>query len=207
MSDFLWPHGLQHARLPCPSLSPRVGSNSCLLSYLTISSSVIPFSFCLESFLALGFFQWVSSSYKVAKVLELSISPSNEYSGLISFRMDWLDLLAVQGTLKNHFQQHNSKASILQCSALFIVQLSHPWVTTKKIKALTIWTFVGKMMYLVFNVLSRFAIAFLSKKQASFNLMAAVIVCSDFGAQENKICHGLHFSPFYLKWWNQMPWY
>ena len=71
VSDFLWSHGLQHARLPCPSLSPRVGSNSCLLSYLTISSSVIPFSFCLESFLALGFFQWVSSSYKVAKVLEL----------------------------------------------------------------------------------------------------------------------------------------
>ena len=103
--------------------------------------------------------------------------------------MDWFDLLAVQGTLKNHLQQHNSKASILQCSALFIVQLSHPWVTTKKITALTIWTFVGKMMYLVFNVLSRFAIAFLSKKQASFNLMAAVIVRSDFGAQENKICH------------------
>ena len=85
----------------------------------------------------------------------LSISPSNEYSGLISFRMDWLDLLAVQGTLKNLLQHHSSKASILWCSAFFIVQLSHPYMTTEKTIALTRWTFVGKAMSLLFNMLSR----------------------------------------------------
>ena len=90
-----------------------------------------------------------------------SISPSNEYSGLISFRMDWLDLLAVQGTLKSLLQQHSSKASILQHSAFFIVQLSRPYTTTGKIIALTTWTFVGKVMSLLFNMLSRLVITFL----------------------------------------------
>ena len=90
-----------------------------------------------------------------------SISPSNEYSGLISFRMDWLDLLAVQGTLKNLLQHHSSRASILQCSAFFIVQLSHPYMITGKTIALTRWTFVGKVMSLLFNMLSRLVIAFL----------------------------------------------
>ena len=100
-----------------------------------------------------GLFQWVSSSHQVAKGLEfqISISPSNEYSGLISFRMDWLDLLAVQGTLKSLLQQHSSKALILQCSAFFIVQLSHPYMTTGKTIVLTRWTFVGKVMSLLFN--------------------------------------------------------
>ena len=90
-----------------------------------------------------------------------SISPSNEYSGLISFRMDWLDLLAVQGTLKSLLQHHSSKASILQCSAFFMVQLSYPYMTTGKTIALTRWTFVSKVMSLLFNMLSRFVIAFL----------------------------------------------
>ena len=90
-----------------------------------------------------------------------SISPSNEYSGLMSFRMDWLDLLAVQGTLKSLLQHHNSKASILQCSAFVIVQLLHPYLTTGKTIALIIRTFVGKVMSLVFNALYRFVIAFL----------------------------------------------
>ena len=90
-----------------------------------------------------------------------SISPSNEYSGLISFRMDWLDLLAVQGTLKTLLQHHSSKALILQCSAFFIVQLSHPYVTTGKTIAFTIQTFVDKVMPLLFNMLSRLVIAFL----------------------------------------------
>ena len=90
-----------------------------------------------------------------------SISPSNEYSGLISFRMDWLDLLAVQGTLKSLLQHHSSKASILRCSAFYIVQLSHPYVTTGKTIALTRWTFVGKVMSLLFNMLSRLVITFL----------------------------------------------
>ena len=98
------------------------------------------------------------------------ISPSNEYSGLISFRMDWLDLLAVQGTLKSLLQHHSSKPSILQCSAFFMVQLSHPYMTTGKTIALTRWTFVGKVMFLLFNMLSRLVIAFLprSKCQKKF---------------------------------------
>ena len=96
-----------------------------------------------------------------------SVSPSNEYSGLISFRMDRLDLLAVQETLKSLLQHHSSKASILRCSAFFIVQLSHPYLTTVKSIALTRWTFVGKVMSLLFNILSRLVIAFLPKSQCS----------------------------------------
>ena len=113
-----------------------------------------------------------------------SISPSNEYSGLISFRIDWLDLLAVQGTLKSLLQHHSSKASTLQCSAFFIVQLSHPYITTGKTIALTRWTLVGKIMSLLFNMLSRFVIAFLPRRK-HLNFMVAVTICSDFGAQEN----------------------
>ena len=94
-----------------------------------------------------------------------SISPSNEYSGQISFRMDWLDLLAVQGTLKSHLQHHSSKASILQCSAFFIVQLSHPYMTTGKTIALTRWTFVDKLMSLLLNMLSRLVITFLPRSK------------------------------------------
>ena len=94
-----------------------------------------------------------------------SISPSNEYSGLISFRMDWLDLFAVQGTLKSLLQHHSSKASILQLSAFFIVQLSHPYMTTGKTIALTRWTFVGKVMSLLFDMLSRLIITFLPRSK------------------------------------------
>ena len=113
--------------------------------------------------------------------LGFCISPSSEYSGLISFRMDWLDLLAVQGTLKSLLQHHSLKASILHCSAFFIVQLSHPYMTTRKTIALTRWTFVDKAMSLLFNMLSRLVITF-SKEQTSFNFMATVTICSDFGA-------------------------
>ena len=94
-----------------------------------------------------------------------SISPSNEHPGLISFRMDWLDLLAVQGTLKSLLQHHSSKASILRCSAIFTVQLSHPYMTTGKAIALTRWTFVGKVMSLLFNMLSRLVITFLPRSK------------------------------------------
>ena len=94
-----------------------------------------------------------------------TISPSNEHSGLISFRMDWLDLLAVQGTLKSLLQHHSSKASILQCSAFYIVQLSHPYMTTGKTIALTKWTFVGKVISLLFNMLSRLVITFLPRSK------------------------------------------
>ena len=126
-----------------------------------------------------------------------SISPSNEYSGMISFRIDWLDLLTVQGTLKSLLQHHSSKASILQCSAFFIVQLSHPYMTTGKTIALTRRTFVGKVMSLLFNMLSRLVIASLPRK-VSLNFMAAITICSDFGAPKNKVCHCFHCFPIYL---------
>ena len=114
-----------------------------------------------------GLFQWVSSSHQMAKYwsFSFSISPSNEHSGLISFRIDWFDLLVVQGTLKSLLQHHSSKASILQCSAFFMVQISHPYMTTGKIIALTRCTFVGKQMFLVFNMLSMLVIAFLPRSK------------------------------------------
>ena len=112
-----------------------------------------------------GLIKWVSSSHQGTEYcsFSFSISPSNEYSGLISRRIDWLDLLAVQGTLKSLLQHHSSKASILQCSAFFIVQLSHPYMTTGKTIALTRQTFVGKVMSLPFNMLSRLVITFLPR--------------------------------------------
>ena len=118
-----------------------------------------------------------------------SISPSNENSGLVSFRIDWVDLLAVQGTLKSLLQHHNSKVSVLQCSTLFMVQLSHLYMTTGKTIVLTIQTFVSKLMSLLCNTLSMSVIAFLSRS------MAAVTICSEFGAQGNKVCHCF---PIYL---------
>ena len=123
MSDTLWPHGLQHTRLPCPSPTPRAYSTSCPSSrwcHSTISSYVVPFSSCLRSFPAFRVF----STESVLRVrwpkywsFKFSISPFKEYSGLISFRMDWLDLLAIQGTLMSLLQHHSSKASVLQCLA------------------------------------------------------------------------------------------
>ena len=125
--------------------------------------------------------------------IRFSISPSNKYSGLISFRIDWFDL-AVQGTLKSLLQHHSLKASILQHSAFFIVQLSHPYITTGKTIALTRWTFVGKVTSLLFNMLSRFATAFLSRSK-SLNFMAAITICSDFGAPKIKSVTASIISP------------
>ena len=151
MSYSLRPHELQHARPPCPSPTPRVYSNSCPLNrwcHPTISSSVIPFSFCPRPLSASGFF----SNEATLRIrwpkywsFSFSISPSNEHPGLISFRMDWLDLLSVQGTLQSLLQHHSSKSSIFWCSAFFTVQLSHPYMTTGKTIALTRWTVVGKV--------------------------------------------------------------
>ena len=131
-----------------------------------------------------------------------NISPSNEYSGLIFFRIDWLDLLTVQGTHKSLLQHHNSKASILQHSAFFMIQHSHPYKTTGKTIALTICTFVGKVMSLLFNILSMLVIVFLPKNKQSFNFMVAVSICSDFGTQESKVRHCFHCFPTYLPWSN-----
>ena len=166
MSDSLWPHGLQHAWPPCPSPTPRAYTNSCPSSrwcHPTISSSAVPISSHPQSFQHLGLFQSVSSSHQVAKYwsFSISISLSNEYSGLIFFRMDWLDLLTVQGTLKSLLQHHSSKASVLQHSAFFIIQLSHPYMTTGKTIALIRRTFVVKVISLLLNMLSRLVITFL----------------------------------------------
>ena len=140
VSDSLWPHGLQHARLPGSSLTPKLAQthvhwvDDAIQASHPLSSPSPP-AFNLSQHLGLS--QWVSSSHQVA----FSISPSNEHSGLISFRIDWFDFHAVQGILKSILQHHSSKASILRCSAFFMVQLSHPFVTSRKTIALT---FVGK---------------------------------------------------------------
>ena len=142
MSDSLQPHGLQHTRLSCPSLSTRVCSNSCpfelvipsnyliLCCPLLLLSSIFPSIRIISKELALHI-RWLKY-----RSFSLSTSPSNEYSGLISFRIDWFDLLVVQGTLKSLLQHHSSKASILWSSAFFMVQLSHPYMTTGKTSSL-----------------------------------------------------------------------
>ena len=170
VSDFLQPHKPQHTSPPCPSPTPGVYPNSCPLSrwcHPTISSSVVPFSSCLQSFPALGSFPvsqlFVSGGQSIG-VSATSVLPMNTQD-YISFRMHWLDLLEVQGTLKSLLQHHSSKASILQCSAFFRVQLSHPYMTTGKTIASTRQTFVGKVMSLLFNMLSRLVITFLPRSK------------------------------------------
>ena len=139
ISNSLQSHGLQHARLPCPSLSPLTHVHW-VDDAIQPSHPVSPHSPALNLSHYQGLFQWVSSLHQVAKVLELQLqhSPSNEYSELISFRIDWFDL-AVHETLKSLLQCHSSKASILRLSAFFMVYLSHPYITTGKTIALTIW--------------------------------------------------------------------
>ena len=160
VSDSLRPHGLQHARPPCPSPTPGVYSNSCPSSWWchpTISSSVVPLFSCLQSFPASGFSQmsqFFASGSQSNWSFSFSISPSKEYSGLISFRIDWFDLLAVQGTLKSLLQYHCSKASTLQHSAFFMVPLSHPYVTTGETIALTIRNIVGNCLCFLIHFLS-----------------------------------------------------
>ena len=148
------------------------------------------------------FFQWINSSYEVAKILEfqLTIIPSKEIPGLISFRMDWLDLLAVQGTLKSLLQHHSSKASILRCSAFFTVQVSHPYVTTGKTIALTRRTLVGKVMSLLLNMLSRLVITFLPRSKCLLIswLQSPSAVILD--PPKNKVWHCFHCFPIYFPW-------
>ena len=151
---------MHHASPPCPSPSPRVCPSSCLLHrwcHLAILSSGTLFSFCAWSFPASGSFPMSHLLNRWPKYwsFSYSISPSSEYSGLISLKIDWFDLLAVQGNFRSLLQHHSSKASILQHSAFFIVQLSYRYMTTGKTIAWTIWTFVSKVMSLLFNMLSR----------------------------------------------------
>ena len=166
VSNSLQPHELQHTRLPITnyqsllklmSIKLVVPSNHRILCHpLLLLPSIFPSIrvFSNESVLRIRWPKYCSFSF--------SISPSNEYSGLISFRMDWFDL-AIQGTLKSLLQHHSSKASILQCSAFFTVQFSHPYMTTGKTIALTRQTFVGKVMSLLLNMLSRLVITFLPR--------------------------------------------
>ena len=167
VSDCLRPHGLQHARSPCLSTTPVVYPNSCPLNrwcHPTISFSVAPFSDSV--FPSIGVFSNESAvqiRWPKCWSFNFSISPSNEYSGLISFKVDWFDLLSVQRTVKSLLQHLNSKELILQCSAFFMVQLSHPYTTPGKNIALTTWIFVSKVRSLLFTTLSRFVVAFLSR--------------------------------------------
>ena len=161
MSDSLWSHGLQQARPPCPAPTPRAYSNSCALSrwyHPTISSSVIPFSSCLQSFPASGSFpfsQFFTSGGQSTGV-SASVLPMNI--------QDWFPL-GLTGLISCLLPCYSSKASILQCSAFFMVQLSHLYMTTWKTIALTRWTFVGKVVSLLFNMLSRLVIAFLPRSK------------------------------------------
>ena len=195
MSDSLQPQGLQHTRLPCPSPMPGACSNSFPSSWqchpticipLPLPPSVFPRVFSNESALHIRWLKYWRFIF--------SISPCSEYSGLISFRVDWFDLLAVQGTLKSLLQHHSSKVLILWRSAFFIVQLSHPYTTTGKTIALTRRTFVGKVMSLVFNMLSRLVIAFLPRSKRLLISWLQSTSAVIFGAPQNKVCHCFHCS-------------
>ena len=188
VSNSLWPHGLQLCQASLSISLPKLMSielvmppNHLILCHpLLLLPSIIPSIrvFSSESVIHIRWPKYWSFSF--------SISPSNEYSGLISYRMDWLDLLAVQGTLKSLLQHHSSKAPILWHSAFFIVQLSHPYMTTGTTKALTRQTFVGKVMYLLFNMPSMLVITFLPRSKCLL-ISWLVTICSDFRAPQNKV--------------------
>ena len=169
VSNSLLPHELQNARPPCPSPTPGIYPKSCplvmpsnhfiLCCPLLLLPSIFPNIrvFSNESALRIRWPKYWSFRF--------NISPSNEHSGLISFKMDWLDLLSIQGTLRSLLQHHSSKASNFQCSAYFIVHLSHPYMTTGKTIALTRETFIDKVMSLLFNMMSRLVINFLPRSK------------------------------------------
>ena len=204
MSDSLWPHGQQHARLPCPaptqsllklmSIKLVMLSNHLILCHpLLLPPSIFP-SIRVCSNESVHHKRWPKY-----QSFSFSISPSNEYSGLIFFRSHWLDILTVQGTLKSLLQHRSSKASIFWRSAFFIVQLSHPYMTTRKTVALTRWTLDGKIMYLLFNMLSRLVIAFPPRSKhlliSRLQSPSAVIL-----EPKNIVSHCFHCFPIYLTW-------
>ena len=211
MSHSLQPHRLHHTWLPCLLLSPRVCSNAyplcgwlpcnhlILCHPLLLLPSIFPSIrvFSNESALCIKWPKYWSFSF--------SISPFKEYSGLISFKINWFDLLAFQGTLRSLLQCHSWKASILQHSAFFIVQLSHPYMTTGKTITLTIGTFDSKVMSLIFNILSRLLIAFLPRGKCL--LISWLQSPSTVILEPKKIkCHYFSTFPliFAMKWWDQM---
>ena len=203
ISDSLWPmtaarqaslsFSIFQTLLKFMSIVLLVPSNHLLLCRPLLLPSIFPSIrvFSNESVLCIRWPKYWNFSF--------SISPSNECLRLISFRIDWFDLRMVQGTLKSLLQHPNSKGSIFWCSAFLTVQLSHPYMTTGKTIALTIQTFVGKVMSLLYNMLSRSAIAFLPRSKCvliSWQLLSAVI----FGVQENKVCHCFHCFPIHASW-------
>ena len=199
---------LQHARLPCPSPTPRACSNSHIHrvsdaiqpSYPLLSPSPPAFNLSQDHSLFQGSFLHIR--WPKYWSFSLSISPSNEYSGIISFRMDWFDL-AVQGTLKSLLQHHSSKAPILQHSAFFIVQLSHPHMTTGKTIALTRWTFVSKVMSLLFNTLSWLVPTFLPKNKRLLISWLQTPSAVIWEPPKSKVSHCFHCFPTYLPWHNE----
>ena len=193
---------------PCPSPTPRVYPNSCPLSqwchpsHANISCHHLilchPLLLLPSIFPSIRVFSNESAHcirWPKYWSFRFNISPSNEHPELIYFRMDWLDLLAVQGTLKSLLQHHSSKTSILLHSIFFIVQLSHPYMTTGKTIALTRWTFVDKVMSLLFNILSRLVITFLPRSK---RLLISWLQSPS--APQNKVSHCFHCFPIYLPW-------
>ena len=211
VSHCLRPHEPQHARPPYPSLTPRVHPNPCpstqwchnhliLCRPLLLLPSIFPSVrvFSNESALCIRLPMYWSFSF--------NINPPNEHPGLISFRMDWLDLLAVQETLKSLVQHHSSKASVLLCSAFFTVQLSHPYMTTGKTIALTSWTFVGKVMSLLLNMLYRLDITFLPRSKRlliSWLQSPSAVILDPRKIKSDTVSS---FPIYAMKWWDQMPW-
>ena len=205
-------YGLQHTRLPSPSPTPGVYSNSCPLSrwcHPTISSSVILFS-CPQSFPASGSFPmnqfFASGSKSIGASASASVLPMNI--------QDWFPLwltsliLKVKGLSGVFSNATTQKVSILWRSAFFMVQLPPPYMTTRENIALTLWTFVSKVMSLLFKMLSRCVVALLLRSQVPFNIMAAVTICNDFGVQENKVCQFPLFPhQFAMKRWDWTPWF
>ena len=200
--------GCSRARLLCPSSL----SNSWSLRKLKSIESVMPSNHLIlchpllllpSNFPSIRVFSNESTlSIRWPKYWSFSfnISPSNEHSGLISFRMDWLDFLAVEGTLNSLLQHHSSKASILWCSAFFTIQLSHPYMTTEKTIALTRWTFVGKVMSLLINMLSMLVIAFLTRSKSlliSWLQSPSAVILEP---KINKVSHCFHCFPIYFPW-------
>ena len=202
MSDSLWPHGLQYTRPPCPSPMPRVYSNSCPLSqwcHLTISSSVVPFTSCLQSFPASGSFprsQFFTSGGQIIGVAaSASVLPMNIQDW---FPLGWTGWISLQTKgLSSLLQHHSSKASILRHSAFFIVQISHPYMTIGKTIALTRQTFVGKVMSLLFNMLSRLVITFLPRSKCLLTSCLQSPSAVILEPPQNKVSHCF---PIYLPW-------
>ena len=209
LSDYLQPQGLQHARFPFPITNSQSLPKLKSIELVMPSHHLIlccPFLLPPSIFPSISVFSNESVCIKQPKYwsFSFSISASNEYSGLISFRIDWLDLLAVQGTLKSLLQHHSSKESILQHSALFKVQLSHPYMSTGEITAFTRWTFVSKVISLLFNMLSRFVIAFppMSKHPLISWLQSPSAVILE---PKKIVSHCFHCFLIYLPW-TDGPW-